>query len=182
MLSSCVFFLVVTYTYTIRLGAAALVILTHNFYCYFVCPGSPAEKTPGSATKISKKPPPLAIPTLASSFPFSIMHLLSAVRAALILNYVDGSSDYHDLLERVDSSRERFDLELPYVLSEGTLINQSDHPAGVMGGERLDASNDESEQRPHIFHGVTFHELVRRVHLNPGDPRILDTLEPLQVC
>lgn len=144
--------------------------------------GSPGEKARGSSTKASKKPLPLAIPTLASTFPFSIMHLLSAVRAALILNYGDGPSNYHDPLEMDDSARERFDLELPHVMSEGDMIGQSDQTPRIMETERGDVRDEDLEQRLHAPHCVTFAEVVKRVHVKPGDPRILDTQEPLQVC
>ena len=143
--------------------------------------GSPPEKTPGSATKTSKKPAPIAIPTLASTFPFSVMHLLSAVRAALIANYGDGAYEFHDQHERVTYARERLDFDIPYATSEGSLLGHSDQGAGASGAERVESKEVDGDQRPHSFRGIPFSELVRRVHENPGDHRILQTVEPLQV-
>lgn len=139
--------------------------------------GSPPEKTPGSATKSAKKPAPMAIPTLASTFPFSVMHLLSAVRTALITNYGDGTSEFHDQHDRAPYARERLDFDLRYATSEGSLLGHSDQAAGASGGDSKEVDGD---QRPHLFRGVPFSELVSRVHENPGDHRILETVEPLQ--
>lgn len=146
---------------------------------YFLFLGSPPEKTPGSATKSAKKPAPMAIPTLASTFPFSVMHLLSAVRTALITNYGDGTSEFHDQHDRAPYARERLDFDLRYATSEGSLLGHSDQAAGASGGDSKEVDGD---QRPHLFRGVPFSELVSRVHENPGDHRILETVEPLQVC
>ena len=143
--------------------------------------GSPPEKTPGSITKTSKKPAPIAIPTLASTFPFSVMHLLSAVRTALIVNYVDGASDFHDHHERAPYARERLDFDLPYPTSEGSLLGHSDQGAGASGAERAESKDVDGDQMPHSFRGMPFSELVKRVRENPGDRRILETVESLQV-
>lgn len=143
--------------------------------------GSPPEKTPGSATKTSKKPAAIAIPTLASTFPFSIMHLLSAVRTALIANYGDGASEVHEQHQKAPYARERLDFDPPYAASEGSLLGHSDQGAGTLGVERVDSKEVDGDQRHPSFRGVSFVELVRRVHENPGDHRILETVEPLQV-
>lgn len=150
-------------------------------FCFLFL-GSPPEKTPGSATKSSKKPAPIAIPTLASTFPFSVMHLLSAVRTALITNYGDGISEFHDRHDTAPYARERLDFDLPYATSERNLLGHDDQAAGASGVERGDSKEGDGDQRPHSFRGIPFSELVRRVHENPGDHRILETDEKLQVC
>ena len=109
------------------------------------------------------------------------MHLLSAVRTALIANYGDGASEFHDQHERARYARERLDFDLPYAASEGSLLGHSDQGAGASGAERVDSKQVDGHQRPHSFRGVPFSELARRVHENPGDHRILETVEPLQV-
>lgn len=140
--------------------------------------GSPPEKTPESASKSSKKPASLAIPTLASTFPFSIMHLLSAVRTALIANCVDGTSESHDQYKRTPYALEILDFTLPCATSEGSMIGHSDQAAGASGLKMAKSKDGDSEQTPHLFRGVPLNELVRRVHDNPGDHRILDAVEP----
>jgi len=110
------------------------------------------------------------------------MHLLSAVRTALITNYGDGMSEFHDQHDRVPYARERLDFDLPYATSEGNLLGHSDQAPGASGVERGDSNQVDGDQRPHSFRGVPFSELVRRVRENPGDHRILETVESLQVC
>jgi hypothetical protein len=81
-----------------------------------------------------KKPPVLITPTIHTGFSFSIIHLLSAVRKAMISP----------------------------VEEDG---------AGTGMGLKLD-----KEQLP----SLTVQDIVNRVKLNPGDPFILETQEPLQ--
>lgn len=103
------------------------------------------------------------------------------MRTALITNYGDGTSEFHDQHDRVPYARERLDFDLPYVTSEGSLLSHNDQAAGASGVDRADSKEADGDQRPHSFRGVPFSELVRRVHENPGDHRILETVEPLQV-
>lgn len=109
------------------------------------------------------------------------MHLLSAVRTALIANYVDGASEFHDHHERAPYARERLDFDLPYATSEGSLLVHNDQGAGASGAERVESKEVDGDQRSHSSRGMPFSELVKRVRENPGDHRILETVEPLQV-
>lgn len=110
------------------------------------------------------------------------MHLLSAVRTALIINYGDGVPEFHDRHDTAPYARERLDFDLPYASSERNLLGHNDQAAGASGMERGDSKEGDGDQRPHSFRGIPFSELVRRVHENPGDHRILETDEKLQVC
>lgn len=106
------------------------------------------------------------------------MHLLSAVRTALIANCVDGTSESHDQYKRTPYALEILDFTLPCATSEGSMIGHSDQAAGASGLKMAKSKDGDSEQTPHLFRGVPLNELVRRVHDNPGDHRILDAVEP----
>ncbi|KAL9673122.1 hypothetical protein QQ045_029375 [Rhodiola kirilowii] len=108
-----------------------------------------------------KKTFTLITPTVDSSFMFSVMHLLSAVRIALITPY----------------------LEDTIVMQHGTQEAQSGISGEVSNGihskENMEGSNS---CRPVQACVPTFslQEIINRVRLNPGDPCILETPEPLQ--
>jgi hypothetical protein len=139
--------------------------------------GLPGEKGAGSSGKCAKKLVLLAIPTLASTFSFSVTHLLSAVRAALLVSYGEDPSEY-----RSDLPQESFGLDLPYGMSlEGSLLGQSEQSPAGMGDETADGKETDMEPKSKLTFSVPFAEVVRRVQANPGDIHILETVEPLQV-
>ncbi|XP_057971105.1 uncharacterized protein LOC131159900 [Malania oleifera] len=93
-------------------------------------------------------------PTIQSGFSFSIIHLLSAVRTALVTTHAEYDASAHN--EHWGNSRHGF---------------HSHHDRGIS-----DAKQTEQKNLP----SLTIHEIVRRVRENPGDPWILETQEPLQ--
>ncbi|KAK9756703.1 hypothetical protein RND81_01G115600 [Saponaria officinalis] len=108
--------------------------------------------------KPQKKPSPLITPTVHTGFSFSVIHLLSAVRVSLITpnsqkhpeNLGAGPEDQNTNNEPTNGSLEKID------------VNSPAHP------EQASAPS------------LTVHEIVNCVRLNPGDPKILETQEPLQ--
>ncbi|XVF20158.1 hypothetical protein REPUB_Repub11eG0174100 [Reevesia pubescens] len=111
-------------------------------------------------TKPQKKPFTLITPTVHTGFSFSIIHLLSAVRMAMITPLSEDSFEVGKPREEQNGKQEG---ELNGVLSHHNAVtNNSDHP--------LQTS----------VPSLTVHEIVNRVTVNPGDPCILETQEPLQ--
>lgn len=112
--------------------------------------------------KPPKKSFTLITPTIHTGFSFSIIHLLSAVRMALITpnpedslevekhKNVGGRSQDANAKHELNGSLEQLD------------VNKSAH---------LEQTNTPS---------LTVQEIVNRVKSNPGDPCILETQEPLQ--
>uniref|UniRef100_A0A7N0UM76 DEUBAD domain-containing protein n=1 Tax=Kalanchoe fedtschenkoi TaxID=63787 RepID=A0A7N0UM76_KALFE len=113
-----------------------------------------------------RKPFTLITPTVDPSFVFSVIHLLSAVRIALITPYLENTLDIQHY-ER-DNGAQEAQNRLPGEVSNGV------HPC-----ENMEGSNS---SRPGQVHVPTFsiQEIINRVRLNPGDPCILETPEPLQ--
>lgn len=111
-------------------------------------------------TKPQKKPFILITPTVHSGFSFSIMHLLSAVRMAMITPLSEDNLDVGEPIDEKNKSHEG-------------------GANGVISHEKVDVNNSE-----HVGEGsmpfVTVQEIVNRVRSNPGDPCILETQEPLQ--
>ncbi|KAK8352614.1 hypothetical protein V6Z12_A05G105900 [Gossypium hirsutum] len=111
-------------------------------------------------TKPQKKPFILITPTVHTGFSFSIIHLLSAVRLAMITPLPEDSLEVSKPREEQNGKQEG---GANGVLScENAVSNDLDHPvqASVLS--------------------LTVHEIVSRVAANPGDPCILETQEPLQ--
>ncbi|XP_050371349.1 uncharacterized protein LOC126789269 [Argentina anserina] len=109
--------------------------------------------------KPQKKPFILITPTVHTGFSFSIMHLLSAVRVAMI---TPRSEDTLDVGEPIDEKNK----------------SQEDGANGVTD-KKVDANvSEHAAEGPTSF--VTVQEIVNRVRSNPGDPCILETQEPLQ--
>lgn len=105
-------------------------------------------------SKPQKKPFILITPTVHTGFSFSVIHLLSAVRSAMIT-----------------------------VLPEDSLIVgkniKLEGTNGVHLQEDLDINNSEHSGQAKVP-SLTVQEIVNRVRSNPGDPCILETQEPLQ--
>ncbi|XP_048322333.1 uncharacterized protein LOC125419884 isoform X2 [Ziziphus jujuba] len=111
-------------------------------------------------TKPQKKPFTLITPTVHTGFSFSIIHLLSAVRLAMITPL------HEDTLE----VGKPIDEQSP---------NAKGSANGVLSHERLDV-DDLGHARDGNLPSLTIQEIVNRVRSNPGDPCILETQEPLQ--
>ncbi|XVF05602.1 hypothetical protein REPUB_Repub05bG0187000 [Reevesia pubescens] len=111
-------------------------------------------------TKPQKKPFTLITPTVHTGFSFSIIHLLSAVRMAMITPLPEDSLEVGKPREEQNGKQQG---GVNGVLShENAVNNNSDHP--------VQAS----------VPSLTVLEVVNRVTVNPGDPCILETQEPLQ--
>ncbi|KAF8396696.1 hypothetical protein HHK36_018323 [Tetracentron sinense] len=121
-------------------------------------------------TKPPKKPFPLITPTVHTGFSFSIIHLLSAVRMAMITPYGEDASEVDKHLEKSDG-RQRPTKEQQNRKHEG--VN------GVRSHEHMNINTSEHPEQKDLP-SLTVQEIVNRVRTNPGDPCILETQEPLQ--
>ncbi|PPS01381.1 hypothetical protein GOBAR_AA19281 [Gossypium barbadense] len=111
-------------------------------------------------TKPQKKPFTLITPTIHTGFSFSIIHLLSAVRMAMITPFPEDSLEVGKPREEQNGKQQG---DLNGVLScDNTVANNSDHLV-----------------QPSVPF-LTVHDIVNRVAVNPGDPCILEAEEPLQ--
>ncbi|KAK8361614.1 hypothetical protein V6Z12_A03G050100 [Gossypium hirsutum] len=111
-------------------------------------------------TKPQKKPFTLITPSIHTGFSFSIIHLLSAVRMAMITPFPEDSLEVGKPREEQNGKQQG---DLNGVLScDNTVANNSDHLV-----------------QPSVPF-LTVHDIVNRVAVNPGDPCILETEEPLQ--
>ncbi|XVE59168.1 hypothetical protein DITRI_Ditri05aG0024000 [Diplodiscus trichospermus] len=111
-------------------------------------------------TKPQKKPLTLITPTVHTGFSFSIIHLLSAVRIAMITPLPEDSLEVGKPREERNGKHEG---AVNGVLShDNTVTNYPDHSV------------------QNSVPSLTVHEIVNRVTVNPGDPCILETQEPLQ--
>lgn len=111
-------------------------------------------------SKPQKKPFTLITPTVHTGFSFSIIHLLSAVRMAMVTLLPEDSLDIgekNDVRQKPEEQNRK---------QEGT------------DGD-LDINNSESSGKSSVP-SLTVLEIVNRVRSNPGDPCILETQEPLQ--
>ncbi|XLS68107.1 hypothetical protein HN51_019130 [Arachis hypogaea] len=110
-------------------------------------------------TKPQKKPFTLIMPTVHTGFSFSIIHLLSAVRMAMISPPAEDSLDVQKPGEEQSKSQEG-------------VVN------GALSDDKAIARAEPSDQLN--MPSLTVLEIVNRVRSNPGDPSILETQEPLQ--
>ncbi|KAK7402154.1 hypothetical protein VNO78_14194 [Psophocarpus tetragonolobus] len=110
-------------------------------------------------TKPQRKTFTLITPTVHTGFSFSIIHLLSAVRMAMISPHAEDSLEMGKPREELNKAQES--------TANGDLSNS-----------KTDA-NCESADHMNIL-SLTVQEIVNRVRSNPGDPCILETQEPLQ--
>ncbi|WOL06897.1 hypothetical protein Cni_G15631 [Canna indica] len=113
-----------------------------------------SEKSVGDAevkAKTQRKPFTLITPTIHTGFSFSIVHLLSSVRRAMITPNVEEQN-------KIDQ------------FANGTILCHSlesmDKHSEIAGKNNLPS--------------LTVLDIVDRVRSNPGDPCILETQEPLQ--
>ncbi|XP_074267837.1 uncharacterized protein LOC141591422 [Silene latifolia] len=113
--------------------------------------------------KPPKKPSPPITPTIHTGFSFSVIHLLSAVRVSLITP------------STVDSSEAQKNLE---TLAAGTIDQNGKQEQTNGSSEQIDVNNPANPEQTSIP-SLTVHEIVNRVKSNPGDPKILETPEPL---
>lgn len=102
--------------------------------------------------KAQKKPYIPITPSVHTGFSFSVVHLLSAVRMAMITLLPV------DMVKHQDRSE----------------VGQDEKPAALM-----DIDNSEQSGKVNVP-SLTVQEIVNRVRSNPGDPCILETQEPLQ--
>nr|GEV50720.1 NF-kappa-B-activating protein, putative isoform 1 [Tanacetum cinerariifolium] len=104
-----------------------------------------------------KKPFILITPTVHTGFSFSIIHLLSAVRMAMVTQLPEDTMDV---------------AKNPNVNDAGEVKQDADN------GDQAVTSCDPSVN-PNVP-SLTVKDIVNRVRTNPGDPCILETQEPLQ--
>ncbi|CAL5334270.1 unnamed protein product [Camellia sinensis] len=116
-----------------------------------------------------KKQFTLITPTVHSNFSFSIIHLLSAVRLAMITMLPEDSLEVGKLLDTNDGRQKLSDEQDRK--REGT--------NGVDVQENLDITKSENSVQLNAP-SLTVEEIINRVRSNPGDPCIIETQEPLQ--
>mgnify|MGYP006973823198 CR=1 FL=1 len=121
--------------------------------------------TPSKSSRKSLLP----IPPSALSFPFSVLHLLSAVRSALISHPLEGSM----LLNGENSYGVEYLIAL-----EQSYIRANDQ--SFVGDNTIESIGKDQQEKSYGLPAIPLHEIVRRIQANPGDPRILETQEPLQ--
>ncbi|KAF9598446.1 hypothetical protein IFM89_027879 [Coptis chinensis] len=124
-------------------------------------------------TKSVKKPFPLITPSIHTGFSFSVVHLLSAVRVAMVTPLADDVSDIGKHIENSDG-RHCYEKEEQNGKHETVTAKPLGQPDNVM-----DASTSEQTSRNNLP-SLTVQEIVNRVRSSPGDPCILETQEPLQ--
>ncbi|KAL3849698.1 hypothetical protein ACJIZ3_011580 [Penstemon smallii] len=121
-------------------------------------------------SKPQKKSFPLIIPTVHTGFSFSIIHLLSAVRVAMITLLLDDSSEAGKPPDMKDSGQGA---------KEENLENQQRDTNVVNSNSTMDIHTSMPSAQANVP-SLTVQDIVNRVKSNPGDPCILETQEPLQ--
>ncbi|KAE9587936.1 putative nuclear factor related to kappa-B-binding protein [Lupinus albus] len=111
-------------------------------------------------TKPQKKQFTLITPTVHTGFSFSIIHLLSAVRTAMISPFAEESLE-------VGKPREEENK------AQGDSVN------GVPSNDKVAGNFEPASDQPNMP-SLTVQEIVNRIRSNPCDPCILETQEPLQ--
>ncbi|KAL8501604.1 hypothetical protein ACS0TY_020932 [Phlomoides rotata] len=119
--------------------------------------------------KRQKKSFPLITPTVHSGFSFSIIHLLSAVRMAMITLHPEDSVEAGKNLDKNDAE---------WAVKEEQNSKQED-PNVVSSNSNMDVNASLPSAQANVP-SLTVQEIVNRVRSNPGDPCILETQEPLQ--
>ncbi|XP_058109928.1 uncharacterized protein LOC131253114 isoform X2 [Magnolia sinica] len=122
-------------------------------------------------TKPPKKPFTLITPSIHTGFSFSIVHLLSAVRIAMITLHAEDTSEVGKHLGNNDGRQKPKNEEQNKKL-EGVNGVRPSH-------DNLDVNYSEHTGQKNLP-SLTVQEIVNRVRSNPGDPCILETQEPLQ--
>ncbi|XP_020252631.1 uncharacterized protein LOC109829942 [Asparagus officinalis] len=111
-----------------------------------------------------KKPFTLITPTIHTGFSFSIIHLLSAIRKAMISSSVDDVTDGRSHIWKDDVKRE----------VHNNTVESTPH-----SHKNTNETTAEHEGK-NCLPSLTVQEIANRVRSNPGDPCILETQEPLQ--
>ncbi|XP_027343635.1 uncharacterized protein LOC113856146 [Abrus precatorius] len=111
-------------------------------------------------TKPQKKTFTLITPTVHTGFSFSIIHLLSAVRIAMISPLAEDG------------------LELGKPREEQNKVQEGGGVNGALSNHKMPANCEPADQVN--MPSLTVQEIVNHVKSNPGDPFILETQEPLQ--
>ncbi|KAL2239499.1 UNVERIFIED_CONTAM: Nuclear factor related to kappa-B-binding protein [Sesamum indicum] len=119
-------------------------------------------------TKRHKKSFPLITPTVHSGFSFSIIHLLSAVRMAMITLLPE---DYSEAGNHLDKNNAEQGVKEGDSKQEETNV--------VNSNSNMNANSSVPSAQANVP-SLTIQEIVNRVRSNPGDPCILETQEPLQ--
>ncbi|CAN1145682.1 Nuclear factor related to kappa-B-binding protein [Linum perenne] len=121
----------------------------------------PEMKLPDLEVEIKpqKKPYIPITPTVHTGFSFSIVHLLSAVRLAMVTRLAE---DALEIVRPIVENRQH-----------------EDDTNGFVSPENVDANATEHAPNTNVP-SLTSMEIVNRVKSNPGDPCILETQEPLQ--
>ncbi|KAJ7536707.1 hypothetical protein O6H91_12G078500 [Diphasiastrum complanatum] len=138
------------------------------------------------SVKSSRKLVPALAESLASALSFSVSYLLSAVRLALICNFVDRSFDLHQG-DQTGSRMDEVKLEKPLMDVKREISALSCSPGrdlvSSLKQPKTDLSlHDRGEGVVSIARSCPLHfsEIVKRVQDNPGDSRLLDNREILQ--
>uniref|UniRef100_A0A7N0RA93 DEUBAD domain-containing protein n=1 Tax=Kalanchoe fedtschenkoi TaxID=63787 RepID=A0A7N0RA93_KALFE len=116
--------------------------------------------------KPKKIPYILITPTVHTDFPFSVVHLLSAVRITMITQQPE---------DPVVVSQPP-DKGIPQVIDS---VEYQETATDVGCNENAESSNSVPQVHANVP-SLTIQEIVNRVRSNPGDPCILETQEPLQ--
>eukprot|EP00268_Persea_americana_P046325 TRINITY_DN4770_c0_g2_i2.p1 TRINITY_DN4770_c0_g2~~TRINITY_DN4770_c0_g2_i2.p1 ORF type:complete len:1279 (-),score=316.26 TRINITY_DN4770_c0_g2_i2:1011-4649(-) len=119
-------------------------------------------------TKPLKKPFTLITPSIHTGFSFSIVHLLTAVRIAMVTVHAEDASEVGNHLEKIDG---RMNLKDGH---DGKL----EGGAGLLSHENMHMDHSEHIGQKSVP-SLTVREIVDRVRSNPRDPCILETQEPL---
>lgn len=119
--------------------------------------------------KQQKKPFALITPTVHTGFSISIIHLLSAVRMAMITLLPEDNSEAGKDLDQNDTGKG---------IEEEQERKQED-TNGMHSNANLDVSTSVPSDQVNVP-SLSVQKIVNRVRSNPGDPCILETQEPLQ--
>ncbi|KAK6926871.1 hypothetical protein RJ641_008590 [Dillenia turbinata] len=143
-------------------------VKTDNDFMAMTTSDPPASEIEPMDVEVDKKPQKrpftLITPTVHSGFSFSIVHLLSAVRMALVTPHPEDSLELGRHLDKGESE-------------EQSGNHESSNGAQLIGN--VDVNNSEPSGRRDLP-SLTVQEIVNCVRSNPADPCILETQEPLQ--
>ncbi|XP_072996535.1 uncharacterized protein [Typha latifolia] len=117
--------------------------------------------------KPQKKAFTLITPTIHTGFSFSIIHLLSAVRKAMLTPCTEETTIMNNCTDKDDSTLRKEERNDVHRVSTGEHLFHSHESMNV----------DSSVQNNMAC--LTVQEIVNLVRSNPGDPCILETQEPL---
>ncbi|KAH7677953.1 nuclear factor related to kappa-B-binding protein [Dioscorea alata] len=130
------------------------------------------EKDIEPEPKIQKKPFTLITPTVHTGFSFSIVHLLSAVRKALINSQIEDSA----VIGKLEKDEARLKQKKEEQNKGARDVVNGEHQ--TFAPDNMDLNTSESAGLKNLP-SLTVQEIVSRVKSNPLDPCILETQEPL---